>query len=1700
MIKKIFLSSVICFFLAFVFFHQTFFSLGSELAIKLYSYYQWGEFLAYEKMHVDGNKIIIDHALLKNKRFSADHLEITYDMNWWTRQLNLAIKLQKPVWHLMPIAPTEKKWKSLISRKKKPWFNVDFNCHAEEGHLKWTLNDQIERSLDFNLDLDSSSGGALKVFMDGLGTNVNHFTIQAISQKEGMAIQWDCQHTQCADIIKLAALVYPELQQWDIQSGFAVGQMRAIFSDVERPYLEGSLTLNDLIFFQPEINVTGKIKKSILYLEKNLELFSDNDLTTLGKIDVLEGASFISEKNNKIEWELGNIFGSVKINSLKHAFIDLQSIGVYRDQSCHFKMNGEVNLNAQHPFHMTFNVLVASSNHAESYVKLMIHQPVGLSKIAEIECQKLKPIEFGFIQTVLSTYKPELKAIQFHQGVIDAKAQIALSRQGIESIACPFLYAENLSFSVIPWQMDFSFPKWTANGSINLKSDQIWDTFNTELHVENGQICFESLKRCPLSDIQAHIQINQGRVYHSLVKSKMAGLKGVMDIEWGDGKKLFTATMQGKTVDLAEVLPDMLQKGIKKQFPDNQIGVTVNVKGHPSEINMEGVVRLERDAQTNEMDLIHFGYELKKDPTNPNVVAAPSGWFYAKNLPLQKYLSPYVFRNGIAEVKGFGEFSGTYNPEKIVLKYMAHDLKIENKDFLINIGELPKQPGQEYPGIHTFNLQTGLNEGSFPMQGASYLEKNTGLLFDEIQAVTQFKDPLIYLDPFEAHYQGITFGGQVLLDNTDPAPGVFALAFSLPTFHGQLEKVREIMSHLKNPPSLSKLPFDGNIEAVEKGLNVRFDFIPKDFLVTSQFTGLITHGSLPMPIMQMSFQDLTMNVSYLHEKESLNFTDIQGTLLLGKPSKTKEFIFSGDHIHLQNLKQQLIDMDVEISEQGKSFGRLVGKTEIDDDGKLNIKFNHSLTHLFEVHPSTFELKFHDWSNIQSFTLDAPFTLDKSWSYFQKTILETGLFFPTPISDKFLTWKDSKGQFLLSMHYDEQDNDFTYSLVGDQVSFNQAPAGAMVLKGKKQDSNWTIDPFTFGRWKVFANLKHQEDAWKINSFVLNYGDIASVGLEGSFKNGVFDSTIQLFEADLVDLKNLEDFKPFVEQWNPKGVIKGKGNFKVESLEHAPWYQVDANLIARMDDLRLNEFPFHVDEPFKILFKPDRSIELQDLTTHIINYSGIAEASLLVKRLYYQAQNDLFGTQVNFELPHESLEQLGVKLHRFFPNLIDPAVIDKIKSIKQDGPLKGSIVYEKNNDTRLLQFGLEEGDYLFKHKNYYLKDFFLNIGADKITFSGFSRHERALFKMEGTVALPNLDHGLLVLNDNWQNNQIQPLAIVWKDTPEQGFQVESAHGYFSGLNVSLNSVKDISKPHWSVFNGEIGIDFKGLSPFLAQSTAEKIADMTLGSNYFVKGMFWLNENENAEFIDSLFFEGDLTGRNIMLKGYLVDKLDAKLNYSPRQLDVKDMTFSDPAGALYCSDMTVNCPTPKGDWFFSMPSLEVKDFQPSLLREEGESSASTNFKSLLIRRIELVNGTGNLSESTTWNANGILQFSNSTRKSQHPLLAIPGEIILRLGLDPNVLNPVTGTIYFNLENDRFYLSKFKDVYSEGRGSKFYLANTTQPSWMDLKGNLFVQIRMKQYNLLFKLAELFTVSVQGTVKNPTYSLQRHEKNISSKLQSMME
>ena len=117
------------------------------------------------------------------------------------------------------------------------------------------------------------------------------------------------------------------------------------------------------------------------------------------------------------------------------------------------------------------------------------------------------------------------------------------------------------------------------------------------------------------------------------------------------------------------------------------------------------------------------------------------------------------------------------------------------------------------------------------------------------------------------------------------------------------------------------------------------------------------------------------------------------------------------------------------------------------------------------------------------------------------------------------------------------------------------------------------------------------------------------------------------------------------------------------------------------------------------------------------------------------------------------------------------------------------------------------------------------------------------------------------------------------------------------------------------------------------------------------------------------------------------------------------------------------------------------------------------------------------------GRLTFHKSHKKQG--LLEIPAHLISRLGLDLNLFIPTEGTLVLEMKDEKIYIEKLVDVFSNDRHCRFYLAKSAQASYVDFQGNLNVQIKMKQYVLL-KLTEPFIISVEGTLVKPHYSFKK--------------
>ncbi|MGZ3633899.1 MAG: hypothetical protein ACXWM7_06450, partial [Parachlamydiaceae bacterium] len=266
-----------------------------------------------------------------------------------------------------------------------------------------------------------------------------------------------------------------------------------------------------------------------------------------------------------------------------------------------------------------------------------------------------------------------------------------------------------------------------------------------------------------------------------------------------------------------------------------------------------------------------------------------------------------------------------------------------------------------------------------------------------------------------------------------------------------------------------------------------------------------------------------------------------------------------------------------------------------------------------------------------------------------------------------------------------------------------------------------------------------------------------------------------------------------------------------------------------------------------------------------------------------------------------------------------------------------------------------------------------------------------------------------------------------------------------------------------------------------------DWKIDQTYAFTGEWEFNKQDRGR-LGNFSFQGGLSGQNVIFKGYELEFVQADAFYSYDTVRITNLLVQDPAGFLQI-DQLLGFYQQDQLWHIALGHCEVTNWQPSLLRSVGQAPL-LNDSHLQIPQLRLSQVQGVLEKPNSFTGTGEMSFDNrSKRVSHHPLIVVPTEIINRIGLDLSMLSPVSGNILFNIQDGKFIVTKLKDVYSEGKISKFNLASSSAPSYMDFEGNLHLKIRMKHYNILFKLAELFTFTVTGSLQKPIYSISKQPK-----------
>ncbi len=1530
------------------------------------------------------------------------------------------------------------------------------------------------------------------------------------------------------------------------------------FNEVQE--IEGTVRISNLDFMTTQAELKGRIKEAKLKINKGqesrenincaIEFLSGSSIQLRSE---KEQSYNLSELKGQIFFNLHSIITQQAIKQIK---LNLLANCKYRNLESRLKAKGAIDFNLQEENSANLTIGLSLPDKKETVIHLQTKGKKSELNVGKIRVAHVGSYEFDLISHLVAPYFPAIKQLEMKQGELNGLVRFDLKERNLTHLKIKEIASQQLSFLIKPWEAIFTIQELTGSLDLDLEARKNLESVCAQLTLHKGTIRLEKKDQIIhlLSEIEAQVVIHQGKVLKSLITGEFAGLKGQVDLKdlTGQGdfsdKQVFNLSLVGETKGLAKFAPDPIAQALDTHFAAHQIQLQATVKKKAKGLKVTGDMTLgtsednlnQVDKQTIDKQKIAFGFYLEKVMESltsspplldsyeeeialettltyfPNYVKPvlfqsqwllkdfkipgirlTQGWFNAQEMPLNKYLAPFIFTSTAIKMQGTGDFKGHFDQQKLNLNYILQDLQMENDNFILASPSLSLEiaaSSKNLKGSHLFNFMTGASNGALTLDQATYLDKNSELLFTELCTEISLKGRKIQFEELKTRCCDLSFSGKAHLDLDLPGENEFQAFIHIKEVQGQFSQLQEYLSHFPKLTFFRKFPLEGEIGLGKQGIELSFIHAQDKITFNSMIDGYLENGNFSFCQEQVKGENLSFKFNFDQAAKTLAITAIEGDLLLSKEEHTNQYDLRGDHFNFTNLLNNEATFDLALEDKNQNTLRFVGHTFNQEDAfaqeTIGFKFNRSLTHCGTLYPTILELSLKEWTKLEFLEMACQVDIKNLKQNLHEINLIEFLCVPLSIPQNL---QQTAGTCAINLHYDAHADLLNYHLTGEKIQINDYFFETCSLHGNKKDVTWSIDQLVLDDLTLAADLAFMPQGLKFDFLGLRYGESLLAGLEGEYlyDTKMLEAKINLLELSLPHLQEWPALKNVVVMHQPKGQLRANGQLKLKfHPDLVKGWHLDALVNGNLKNLEMRGIPFDEATNISFHFSSDRGLILRNMKTHFKDPLSKKNLGYLSfeKIEHLMAQEELIFDQLFFKIPVENLRLTAELLQKTFPEAIQDSLIAVISEIKGGGQVEGSFSMIKNPLTTSLHFTLEEGAYRFFNADHQVSHFNLSYDLKELKILTQYNYQNHLFWLLAKVQGPQFDTGTLLFSDHHpeiETSKNAPLLVSWKTDLSQGLQISKAKGYFAGLEVNLNqSAKVPNTPKAFYLDGHVMVYPQKVMPLLSQDLLDMIKKWKIGHNCLLTGRFmWSKEKESPEKELKIYFQGDLEAQHFTFQGYRFQKLLTQLSYMPNRIELRDLKVEDPAGNLTIAKLNL-FQDKQNSWKFDMPFLSISNFRPSLLREMHNRERLIP-KPLLIRKMEFEQLKGNCGDKNSVTGKGKLVFINPPKKNLHnTILAIPAEILTLIGLDLTVLNPISGTVLYTIQGGKIYLSKFKDVYSEGKLSKFNLNNRKEPCYVDFDGNICMQIRMKQYNLFFKLAELFTVSIGGNLKKPSYSL----------------
>ncbi|MBS0626316.1 MAG: hypothetical protein JSS32_09725 [Verrucomicrobia bacterium] len=609
-----------------------------------------------------------------------------------------------------------------------------------------------------------------------------------------------------------------------------------------------------------------------------------------------------------------------------------------------------------------------------------------------------------------------------------------------------------------------------------------------------------------------------------------------------------------------------------------------------------------------------------------------------------------------------------------------------------------------------------------------------------------------------------------------------------------------------------------------------------------------------------------------------------------------------------------------------------------------------------------------------------------------------------------------------------------------------------FSAKRDDHQWIVEQARFGDASLSCRILNENEWWWVKSG-------KGTWLNGS--TGLFEGKWDSNGKGQISFAGLQvDAAPFFSLFEiPEinGAIKGQGWLAFDASKRE--YETDLDLSS----VALSTGPFHFESrgPVHVFFSPEKGLTLQGVDFH-------------AEKEGFSPVDGKIGW-VQFDLDHSTWTMNHAHIH--LPGALAASFWSALDS---DHDIDFTADLQIASDLSIFSCQMKEGFIPFGGSLRHLQDLKLDWNQNRIASEFCYFHQSRCIRSNLHIERGSSLKGRLTLEDLERplSEGERPLSIDWEYEHSTGTAIHSIEGTFGGVEASFHaeSIGDESK-----LIGSGKIHFGLLSELLPSSVAEVFTELEMGKGYELKGKLSIDCKD----LSQIFFRGILSGKQLELFGYQFRTLLAQADLGPDKMRIFDLKISDTAGMLKIDEMSMGGQGGE-PWTISIPLISILDLRPSLLQKPGEPPGEIS--PLVVRDMKIRDFQGILEDGNTYTGYGELYFINSYKR-EHTVFDLPSDVLGRIiGLDMELLIPVTGTLRYVLKNGAFRITELEEAYSEGQRSEFFLIHTDESPTVDLDGNIKIHVKMKQF-VLFKLTEAFVITIDGKLNDPHYHMQKKKR-----------